>query len=111
MAENLEPCASLTEVRVRWAESSRRGRMIERLADRGVGFQTVAAQAGKPKAAPFDLLCHLAFNAPACPAEASERRRMLQRCQRADRMKKQQAAFFAFYAPEAREIQSLLYAA
>ena len=29
---------------------------------------------------------------------------MLTRRQRADRMKKQQAAFFAYFAPEAREI-------
>jgi type I restriction enzyme R subunit len=39
------------------------------------------------------LLCHLAFNAP-----------VLTRRQRADRVKKQQTAFFAYYAPEAREI-------
>ncbi len=31
---------------------------------------------------------------------------MLTRRQRADRLKKQQAAFFAYYAPEAREILS-----
>jgi type I restriction enzyme R subunit len=68
-------------------------RVIEQLAERGVDFQTVAAQAGKPDADPFDLLCHLAFNAP-----------VLTRRQRADRVKKQQAAFFAYYAPEAREI-------
>jgi type I restriction enzyme R subunit len=53
----------------------------------------VAAQAGKPEADPFDLLCHLAFNAP-----------VLTRRQRVDRVKKEQAAFFAYYAPEAREI-------
>jgi type I restriction enzyme R subunit len=51
------------------------------------------AQAGKPDADPFDLLCHLAFNAP-----------VLTRRQRADQLKKQQATFFTFYAPEAREI-------
>jgi type I restriction enzyme R subunit len=70
-------------------------RVIEQLAERGVDFHTVAAQAGKPDAAPFDLLCHLAFNAP-----------VFTRRQRADRVKKQQAAFFAYYAPEAREILS-----
>ena len=51
------------------------------------------AQASKPDADPFDLLCHLAFNAP-----------VLTRRQRADQLKKQQATFFTFYAPEAREI-------
>ena len=63
------------------------------LAGRGIDFPTVAAQAGKPEADPFDLLCHLAFNAP-----------VLTRRQRADRMKRQHVAFFKFFAPEAREI-------
>ena len=53
----------------------------------------MAAQAGKPDADPFDLLCHLAFNAP-----------LLTRRQRADRVKRQQTAFFSYFAPEAREI-------
>jgi hypothetical protein len=37
----------------------------------------VALQAGKPDADPFDLLCHLAFTAPACPDEACARRGMV----------------------------------
>ena len=53
----------------------------------------MASQAGKPDADPFDLLCHLAFNAP-----------LLTRRQRADRVKRQQTAFFNYFAPEAREI-------
>jgi hypothetical protein len=32
--------------------------------ERGINFPTVATQAGKPEADAFDLLCHLAFNAP-----------------------------------------------
>ena len=86
-------CTGLEDLRARWADATERAAIIEQLADRGIDFQTVAAQAGKPDADPFDLLCHLAFNAP-----------VLTRRQRADRVKKQQAAFFTFYAPEAREI-------
>ena len=71
-----------------------RGRSL-RQAERSIDFQQVALQAVKPDADPFDLLCHLAFNAP-----------VLTRRQRADRMKKQQTAFFKFFAPEAREILS-----
>jgi type I restriction enzyme, R subunit len=67
--------------------------VMQHPAERGVDFQTVAAQAGKPDADPFNLLCHLAFNAP-----------VLTRRQRADRVKGHHVAFFAFYAPEAREI-------
>jgi len=53
----------------------------------------VAAQAGQPDADPFDLLCHLAFNAP-----------VLTRRQRADRLKRQHVAMFNYVGPEAREI-------
>jgi type I restriction enzyme R subunit len=86
-------CASQDELRARWADAGQRADIIQQLAERGIDFPTVAAQAGKPEADPFDLLCHLAFNAP-----------VLTRRQRADRMKKQQAAFFGYFAPEAREI-------
>jgi type I restriction enzyme R subunit len=88
-------CASPDELRARWADAGQRADIIQQLAERGIDFQQVAAQAGKPDADPFDLLCHLAFNAP-----------VLTRRQRADRMKKQETAFFNFFAPEAREILS-----
>ena len=83
------------ELRSRWSDSSssQRAKITQQLAERGIDFQQVSLQAGKPDADPFDLLCQLAFNAP-----------VLTRRQRADRMKKQQAAFFDYYAPEAREI-------
>jgi type I restriction enzyme R subunit len=86
-------CASQDKLRTRWADAGQRADIIQQLAERGIDFQTVAAQAGKPDADPFDLLCHLAFNAP-----------VLTRRQRADRVKKQQAAFFNYFAPEARKI-------
>ena len=74
-------------------EAEQRAQIIGQLAERGIDFQTLAIQAGKPDADPFDLLCHLAYNAP-----------VLTRRQRADRVKWQQAAFFGYFAPEAREI-------
>jgi type I restriction enzyme R subunit len=86
-------CASPDELRARWADSGQRADIMQQLAERGIVFQQVAAQVGRPDADPFDLLCHLAFNAP-----------VLTRRQRADRVKKQQAAFFGYFAPEAREI-------
>jgi type I restriction enzyme, R subunit len=88
-------CAGPDELRARWSDARQRAEIIEQLAERGIDFQQVALQAGKPDDDPFDLLCHLAFNAP-----------VLTRRQRADRMKKQQAAFFGDFAPEAREILS-----
>ena len=86
-------CASPDELRARWADAGQRADIIHQLAERGIDFATVAAQAGQPDADPFDLLCHLAFNAP-----------VLTRRQRADRLKQQHVAFFKFFAPEAREI-------
>jgi type I restriction enzyme R subunit len=90
-------CASPDELRARWADSDQRAEIIQQLAERGIDFQQVAAQAGKPDADPFDLLCHLALNAP-----------MLTRRQRADRVKKQETALFNYLGPEAREILDLL---
>jgi type I restriction enzyme R subunit len=86
-------CASPDELRARWADAGQRADILPQLAERGIDFAQVATQAGQPDADPFDLLCHLAFNAP-----------VLTRRQRADRVKRQQAAFFNYYKPEAREI-------
>ena len=86
-------CASPDELRARWADAGQRADILQQLAERGIDFATVAAQAGQPDADPFDLLCHLAFNAP-----------VLTRRQRADRVKRLQAAFFQYYQPEAQEI-------
>jgi type I restriction enzyme R subunit len=86
-------CASLDELRAHWVDADQRAEIVRQLADRGIDFPTVAAQAGKPDADPFDLLCHLAFNAP-----------MFTRRQRTDRVKKQQSAFFNYFQPEAQEI-------
>jgi len=86
-------CPSTVELRARWSNPEQRAEIIEQLHERGIDFQTLAMQAGKPDADPFDLLCHLAYNAP-----------ILTRRQRADRMKQQQVAFFNYFAPESREI-------
>ncbi len=86
-------CATTGELRAQWSDPERRREIMIKLSERGIDFPTLAYQAGKPEADPFDLLCHLAFNAP-----------VLTRRQRADRVKKQQVAFFNYYAPEAREI-------
>jgi len=93
-AEKVRSLFSGMEVlRVHWMDAVKRAETIRLLKDRGIDFEAVAAQAGKPDADPFDLLCHLAFDAP-----------VLTRRQRADRVKKDRAAFLEAYEPEAREI-------
>jgi type I restriction enzyme R subunit len=86
-------CPSTVELRARWSDLEQRAQIIEQLHQRGIDFQTLAIQAGRPDADPFDLLCHLAYNSP-----------ILTRRQRADRVKKEQTAFFAYFGPEACEI-------
>ena len=61
------------------------------LAERGIEFDELADAARQPDADPFDLLCHVAFNAP-----------LRTRRERADRLKKDRKDFFDKYAPEAR---------
>jgi len=85
--------SGMEDLRVHWMDAVKRAETIRLLVERGIDFEAVAAQAGKPDADPFDLLCHLAFNAP-----------VLTRRQRADRVKKDRAAFFESYAPEALAI-------
>jgi type I restriction enzyme R subunit len=93
-AENVRTlCASPDDLRARWSDALQRARIVQQLGERGIDFAAVAEQAGQPDADSFDLLCHLAFNAP-----------MLTRRQRADRVKREQAAFLATYSPEAREV-------
>lgn len=85
--------ADSEDLRKRWLNPDQRADIIAKLAERGIDFQTVALEAGKPDADPLDLLCHLGFNAP-----------MLTRRQRADRVKKDRAAFFEKFGPDARAV-------
>lgn len=85
--------ADSDDLRKRWLNPDQRADIIAKLAERGIDFQTVALEAGKPDADPLDLLCHLGFNAP-----------ILTRRQRADRVKKERADFFEKFGPDARAI-------
>jgi len=88
-------CAGPDDLRARWSDADKRAEIIFQLVERGIDFQDVARQAGMSDADPFDLLCHLAFNAP-----------IQTRRQRADRVKNKQAAFFKEFTPAARDIMN-----
>ena len=47
-----------------WSGSEERAAIIAALEDRGIDFDELAEAAKQPDADPFDLLCHVAFNAP-----------------------------------------------
>jgi type I restriction enzyme R subunit len=84
---------SAADLRRRWADPEQRAEIITRLEERGISFEQLAAAAGQSEADPFDLLCHLAYNAP-----------IRSRRERADRLRKEETAFFDRYKPEARAI-------
>ena len=63
------------------------------LAERGIDFGELAEQLALPEADPFDVLCHLAFNAP-----------LRTRRERAQRLKSERKDLFEKYGPEARQV-------
>ena len=70
-----------------------RREIIERLEERGIDFDELAEAANQPDADPFDLLCHLAFNAP-----------LRTRRERGQRLRSERKDFFEQFGPEARQI-------
>jgi type I restriction enzyme R subunit len=86
-------CPSAQDLRKRWADADQRAEIIQALTERGISFEELAEQAKQPEADPFDLLCHLAFNAP-----------LRTRRERAHRLKQERKDFFEKYSPEARQI-------
>lgn len=87
----LYPTAAV--IREHWADPDRRAEIISRLEERGIQFDELAQAAGQPEADPFDLLCHLAYNAP-----------LRTRRERADRLRREERRFFEQYGAEAREV-------
>jgi type I restriction enzyme R subunit len=84
---------SAAELRLAWADSVQRAVIIEKLEERGISFTELATTTNQPEADPFDLLCHVAFNAP-----------LRTRRERADRLRREKKDFFEKYGPQAREI-------
>jgi len=85
--------ASAADLRARWGDAGQRTAIIEALEERGISFEQLAEATGQRDADPFDLLCHVAFNAP-----------VRSRRERADRLRNERRDFFERYAPEARQI-------
>ncbi len=80
-----------------WANPDTRAEVLRELTERGISFEELAASSEQPDADPFDLLCHLAWNAP-----------LLTRRQRAEAVKRQAQDLFAQHGDTAREILTLL---
>lgn len=86
-------CPTARELREQWSNPERRSEIIRSLEERGISFSELAEAAKQPEADPFDLLCHLAFNAP-----------LRTRRERAQRLRQDRKDFFARYGAEARQI-------
>ena len=67
--------------------------LIRLLEERGIDFAELAESAQQPEADPFDLLCHLAFNAP-----------LRTRRERAQNLRETRKDLFSRYGPEAKQI-------
>jgi len=80
-----------------WADPDTRAEVLRELTERGISFEELAAGADQPDADPFDLLCHLAWNAP-----------LRTRHQRAEQARKATQDLFDQYGDSAREILTLL---
>ena len=80
-----------------WADPDARADVLRELTERGISFDELAASSDQTDADPFDLLCHLAWNAP-----------LLTRRQRAERARKATQDLFAQYGDTARAVLSLL---
>ena len=80
-----------------WANPDTRSEVLRELTERGISFAELASSSQQPDADPFDLLCHLAWNAP-----------LLTRRQRAEAAKRKTQDLFAQHGDTAREILTLL---
>jgi len=84
---------SSAALRSQWGKAEERSAILEALTQRGITLEQLAETAKQPEADPFDLLCHVAFNAP-----------LRTRRERADRLKKEKVDFWDYYKPEAKDI-------
>lgn len=86
-------CPTAPELRAQWADPAKRSEIIRLLEERGISFNELAEAAKQPEADPFDLLCHLAFNAP-----------LRTRRERAQQLREYRKDFFSRFGPEAKQI-------
>lgn len=55
---------SAAELHPKWRDAEQRKHILSLLADKGITFEQLAEATRQYDADPFDLLCHVAYNAP-----------------------------------------------
>ena len=86
-------CPSAAALRSKWSSAEERATILEALEERGISLEELMAAAKQPDADPFDLLCHVAFNAP-----------LRTRRERAEALRREQTGFFGGYGPKAHQV-------
>ena len=89
--------SDLSEFRHQWADPRKRSESLEQLKAKGIDMSTALDAIGNPAADPFDVLCHLAWNAP-----------VRTRKERAKALRSENPDFFEDYGGKAREILDTL---
>lgn len=80
-----------------WTIADKRAAVIEELAERGIDLAALAGEMGRPDDDPFDLLCHLAWDAP-----------LRTRRERAERLRTARQDLFDRHGPDARAVLEAL---
>ncbi len=88
---------SAVELRAKWSDPEKRSELIAALADHGIDFDHLKTESKQPDADPFDLLCHVAYNAP-----------LRTRRERAERLRRDKKDFFDQFSPKAKAILETL---
>ena len=86
-------CPSAAALKAEWLQPDARAELLEKLAARGIDLGELAQALKQPDADPLDLLCYVAYNTP-----------IRTRRERADRIRKEQRAFFDRFSGIARQI-------
>ena len=83
--------------RAAWALPDKRAAVVEELAEHGIDLTAVSTALGRPDDDPFDLLCHLAWDAP-----------LRTRRERAERLRAERTDLFDRHGPDARAVLEAL---
>lgn len=88
-----ELARSAAGLQARWLAPELRDEVLHELAVRGIDVAELRERSGEPDADPFDLLCHVAFNAP-----------LRTRRERALSARSREPGFWERYPPAARDV-------
>jgi type I restriction enzyme R subunit len=84
---------SAAELRSKWSDAQQRRQILDLLEEKGITVEQLASATKRFDADPFDLLCHVAYNAP-----------IRTRKERAELLRKDKKDFFDRFGEEARQI-------